>query len=361
MTKKGRKPAIDLAAVLEGTIKLEDVGHEDFVPARTVKPASPRWYWRNRIVKDDLNILAGTQGLGKSQVACAIAAEATQRGEVVLVISAEDSPETTIVPRLISAGAEFTAPDGSDLLFIWRQAGSWTLEDAQKLQEWVLRTEASLVIVDPVAAYVTSKTDTYKDAHVRTLLAPLRAIAEAHECTILAIMHLKKGSEAEAVNNVGGSIAWTAAPRSVLMVRRLDDDKTARVLYHAKCNVGKEQSALMFSIESVEYGVLGPWTSSAVSWGDERPDLDIGQDFAPQEPQHGGAPKLDTAKVYLRTALADGEWHPTVALNDGADALGINRKTLDKAKSGLVEAKNVKGTYLSRLIPDQSPSGDKEG
>lgn len=352
MPRKKKEPSIDLAALMDGTLELPDVGHDDFVPMSRIKPASPKWYWRHRLVKNDLNILAGTQGLGKSQVACAIAAEATKRGEVVLVISAEDSPETTIVPRLISAGAESRAEDGSELLYIWRQSGSWTLDDAKKLQEWVHTTEASFVIVDPVAAYVTSKTDTYKDAHVRTLLAPLRAIAEDQECTILAIMHLKKGSEAEAVNNVGGSIAWTAAPRSVLMVRRLDDDKSARVLYHAKCNVGPEQSALMFSIETVEYGELGPWTSSVVQWGDERPDLDIGTTFAPEPPRSSGprAYAKEEALKVVREVLSDGEWHPVAELFEAGKQLSIGDKTIIKARTELgAEVRVVDGVWHAQL------------
>jgi hypothetical protein len=163
-------------------------------------------------------------------------------------------------------------------------------------------------------------------------------------------MHLKKGSEAEAVNNVGGSIAWTAAPRSVIMVRRLDSDVSARVLYHAKCNVGPEQPALMFTIETVEYGQEGPWSSSYVEFGDEDPDLDIGSSFAPDEGGGGrGGGKRDAAEMFLRTYLADGEWHPTNALNARAKELGIAPKTLEKVKTGLVEAQPRDGVWMSKL------------
>jgi hypothetical protein len=220
----------------------------------------------------------------------------------------------------------------------------------------VYGVEASLVVIDPVAAYVSAKTDTYKDAHVRTLLAPLRAIAEDQECTILAIMHLKKGSEQEAVNNVGGSVAWTAAPRSVLIVRRLDDDKSARVLYHAKCNVGEEQSALLFKIESVDYGELGSWSSSHVVWGEEDPDLDITTSFQPPAPK-SNSPKTDEAKDFLQTMLGDGEWFDVAELNEEARRVGINvDKTLARAKkelkaAGKLEDRAGGGKYGLRLIP----------
>jgi hypothetical protein len=336
MAKK--RPTLDLEALFNGTLKLEDVGHDDLVPARLIKPTSPKWYWRHRIVQDDLNILAGTQGLGKSQVATAIAAEATQRGESVIILSAEDSPETTIVPRLISAGAVLSSPEQGDLVHIWRQGAEWSLEDFKKLQEYVFSVEASLVIIDPVAAYVTAKTDTYKDAHVRNLLAPLRAIAADQECTNLAVMHLKKGLESEAVNSVGGSVAWTAAPRSVLMVRRLEEDKTARVLYHAKCNVGPEQPALLFEIVPVDFGELGSWASSTVSWGAEDASLDLSASFAVEvedRRRSKPSPALDEAIRWLKDRLGDGEWQSTGDLNAAAAEDGLKTGTRDAAKKKL--------------------------
>jgi hypothetical protein len=348
--KNKKKPTLDLEALINGTLPMEDYGHDDFVPAYRIKPASPRWYWRHRLVQDDLNILAGTQGIGKSQVSCAIAAEATLRGEVVLVISAEDSPETTIVPRLLAAGAELYSQEKGPLVHIWRQTSSWDLEDYKKLQDYVYKLEADLVIIDPVAAYVTAKTDTYKDSHVRQLLSPLRAIGSDQGCTILAVMHLKKGSEQEAINTVGGSIAWTAAPRSVLMVKRLEDDPSGRVLYHAKCNVGAEQPALLFQIEQLEPGELGDWTSSYVRWGAEDSSLDVASAFAPPQLSDKrstpATPALDKAVQWLKDVLKDGKDHLAHELITASEEAGIKRATLDKAKKVLgTRAENRGGAY----------------
>jgi putative DNA primase/helicase len=326
------RPLLDLAAILDGTQDLE-YGHEDLVDAYHIEPQSPEWYWRQRIVKNDLNILAGTQGVGKSQIAMSIAAEATRRGEAVLIISAEDSAAHTTVPRLIAAGADRT--EGKVML--WKQEAGFTLDEFEKFQLYIRRANASLVIVDPVAAFVTAKTDTYKDAHVRSLLAPLRAVAENEQCTILALMHLKKGNEAEAVNNVGGSIAWTAAPRSVLMVKRTRDvdEGDRRLLHHVKCNVGPEQPAIEFDIEQVEYGVYGPFATSAVVWGRERADIDLSAAFDDDhnDKRHDKpSPDLDAALLYLKDALKDGPVPSSTLRDEVVRQRGLSGSTYMRAR-----------------------------
>lgn len=344
---KARKPKIDLEAVLSGSVNL-DFGHDDLEDAAEVAPRSPRWYWRRRLVAGDLNILAGVQGVGKSQVAVAIAAEGTRAGESVLIISREDSTAEVIVPRLIAAGADRS--EGK--VHIWRQDRDWDLEQYEKFQDLVRAVDARLVVIDPVAAFVTAKTDTYKDAHVRQLLSPIRAVAENEDCTVLALMHLKKGSEAEAVNNVGGSIAWTAAPRSVLLVRRSEEVDGKRVLYHVKCNVGKEQPALEFTIEDVPFDTMGLFETSYVEWGSERDDLDVQAAFAPREDgrKTRATPALDHATEWLISYLLDAARNGRVVtsyeLNRAREAEGIKDSTWEKARKAVdLKCDVVDGQY----------------
>lgn len=333
MPKKER-PLINLEDVFDGSFDLQ-YGHDDFVAAADITPRSPRWYWRQRLVQGDLNILAGTQGVGKSQIATAIAAEATRRGETVLIISAEDSPESTIIPRLIAAGADMRDDAGTPLVYVWRQEAGFDLGQYEKFQRYVRGYDASLVVIDPVAAYVTTATDTYKDSHVRSLLAPLRAVAEDNDCTILAVMHLKKGQEAKAVNSVGGSIAWTAAPRSVLLAKRNKDvDEDRRLLYHVKCNVGPEQSPLEYDVEDVPRDVYG-FATSYVRWGDERPDIDVEDAFARvDERRNKPAPEMERCLRWLKDQLADGPVLSSV-LQEGALAEAFSKSTYKQARTKL--------------------------
>ena len=80
-------------------------------------PVEPvEWLWPHRIAVGKLTLIAGEAGLGKSQVAIAMAAAHTTGAQWpcgegtaplggVIFLSAEDSAADTVVPRLMAAGA----------------------------------------------------------------------------------------------------------------------------------------------------------------------------------------------------------------------------------------------------------------
>ena len=83
-------------------------------PASRITPRPVSWLWEGRIPLGELTLLAGMGGLGKSILACDRAArlsrgqlDGDRRGDPVSVIymTAEDSWESTLVPRLMAAGA----------------------------------------------------------------------------------------------------------------------------------------------------------------------------------------------------------------------------------------------------------------
>src|SRR5262245_3624196 len=85
--------------------------------AADVKPEPVEWLWPGRVALGKLTLIAGEAGLGKSQLAIAMAAAVTTGGEwpcregraplgSVVILSAEDGAADTVVPRLIAAGAD---------------------------------------------------------------------------------------------------------------------------------------------------------------------------------------------------------------------------------------------------------------
>jgi AAA domain len=87
------------------------------VRASDVKITAIRWLWPKRFALGKLGLIAGLPDVGKGQVLCDMAARVTHgfewpcneghapQGNVVL-LSAEDDPSDTVVPRLIAAGAD---------------------------------------------------------------------------------------------------------------------------------------------------------------------------------------------------------------------------------------------------------------
>src|SRR5205085_9128276 len=81
-----------------------------------VKPRNIFWYWQDRLARGKHTAMAGEGGKGKSQISYDIVARITKgsswpdgTGKAPLgrciIFSAEDTPDDTLVPRLIAAGA----------------------------------------------------------------------------------------------------------------------------------------------------------------------------------------------------------------------------------------------------------------
>ena len=103
------------------------------------------------------------------------------------------------------------------------------------------KTGANLIVLDPVVEHLSGNIDSHKDHSVRRALAPLARLAENTGAAILGIGHLNKSSSTDVLTRVGGSVAFGAAARSVLL---LGEDHEAvegspeRLLIHAKSNLG---------------------------------------------------------------------------------------------------------------------------
>src|SRR5437763_790483 len=107
-----------------------DMGAGPFLPSRNsgrfaiisrcaadITPEPVQWLWPGRISIGKQTLIAGDAGLDKSQIGIAVAAAVTTGGPWpcgqgraplgnVIVLSAEDDPADTIVPRLLAAGAD---------------------------------------------------------------------------------------------------------------------------------------------------------------------------------------------------------------------------------------------------------------
>src|SRR5262249_45954772 len=83
----------------------------------TVKPKAVRWIWPGHLARGGLELIAGTPEIGKSQIHCQYIACATTGREWpngapgiipcrVILLTAEDTTEDTLVPRLKAAKAD---------------------------------------------------------------------------------------------------------------------------------------------------------------------------------------------------------------------------------------------------------------
>jgi hypothetical protein len=298
-----------------------------------------QWLWPGRVPQGGLTVLAGEPGLGKSLLSLWLASRLS-RGELggtpaaSLFLTAEDSREHTVLPRLVAAGAEleqvvFPPPAADGLERTVRLP-----DDVGYLRELITSTAARLVVFDPLVAYLPAKVNTWQDQSLRGALAPLAALAQEQGTAVLLIAHLNKGRDADPLRRLGGSIGLAAAARSLLLLARDPDDPEGetgarRVLAHAKSNLGQLETSCAYRIETkavdnkVKAAYLKPTGASRFS------AVEL---LALNEPE--ARSKLSEAEALLRADLGDGP-RPVSELRATAKELGISITTLERAKKQL--------------------------
>ena len=186
--------------------------------------------------------------------------------------------------------------------------------------------DASIVIVDPLMAFLSGGTNSHRDQDVRRALAPLARLAEETATAVLVVRHLNKASGGNPLYRGGGSIGIVGAARSALLVAKHPEDGELRVLAPLKCNLARPAASLAFGLAEADEGAV------RVDWKGETPHTADTLLAAPLDPEERSA--LEEAKEFLREALKDGpRWSKVV--QDEARELGISEITLKRAKKEL--------------------------
>ena len=279
------------------------------------------WLWYPYIPFGKLTILQGDPGEGKTTLALQIIAalttgkpvwEGTLPMEPVNVIyqTAEDGLSDTIKPRLVAAGADCARVmviDDSDRVL--------TLDD-DRLEQAIEQTGARLVVLDPIQGYIGASVDMHRANESRPLMYRIAKLAEKYNCAILLIGHMNKNSGEKSSYRGLGSIDFQAAARSVLVVGRIKDDPTLRVVCPAKSSLAPEGSAVAFRLDP-EQGFQ--WVGSY--------DISVDELLSGSSRGH----KLREAQSFLKEVLADGPL-PQTEIEAAAQQAGIRPKTLRNAR-----------------------------
>src|SRR5258708_20568786 len=79
--------------------------------------------------------------------------------------------------------------------------------DLDDLEREIKRTNAILVVLDPLMAILGRNIDSSRDQDVREVFTPLAQLAERNGCAILIIRHLNKGTSDNVLYPGPGSIS----------------------------------------------------------------------------------------------------------------------------------------------------------
>jgi len=305
-------------------------------PAHQVVAQAVSWLWPERLPLGKLVILDGDPDLGKSLIALDLCARLSTGRPFpdgrpgpgpanALVLSAEDSPADTIVPRLERLGADMQR------VSVWQREADdedwpWRFPaQADRLDEALARTDARLAVIDPIMAFLDDSVLSASDPSVRRALGPLMRLAEKHRCTLLMHRHLNKQGGSKALYRGLGSIAFVAACRFAMLVAR---DPTAP----ARCVLAQVRNSLAGPQPSLGYQVAA--TDGAlptVEW--------LGVSHHSANNLLAGAANVDDrprdqATVFLEQFLADGP-RTSEDVWQAVEQAGIAPRTLERAKKDL--------------------------
>ena len=327
------------------------------------------WLWPDRIACGKLTVIAGNPGLGKSQITAGLAAavttgrrwpdkaEAAAIGDVI-ILSTEDDPEDTILPRLNAAHADISRCHVLNAVRVVNKEGKTgvrTFDLSQDVDRLRVEIEkiggVRMVIIDPISAYLGKDTDSHNNSDMRGLLAPLSAMAAQHNVAIILVTHFNKSNTQDAIGRVIGSIGLIAAARAGYAVIKDEKDPTTRYFVPIKNNIGNDKDGLAFQIEGKTLQPEGIKTSM-VCWQEGLVEAQkvLYPETEKQPTQTNGA------KDFLRNILANG---PKTANDvfEEAEGAGYKKPTIQRAATALGvkrEKTGMDGGWTWRLPIDVS-------
>lgn len=162
-----------------------------------VKQRKIEWLWYPYIPYGKITILQGDPGEGKSTFILNIAALLTKgakmpdgsgggKTQTVVYQCAEDDIADTIKPRLVAAGA-----DCEKIAYIIDDNNELTFEDA-RIEQVLQKTEARLLVIDPMQAFLVQDSDMQNAARMRGALGKLADVAAKYQCAVVLVGHLNK-------------------------------------------------------------------------------------------------------------------------------------------------------------------------
>ena len=311
----------------------------DVVNLADVEDRDPEWFWQDHFLKNELNVIAGIQGTGKSYfthwlTACVTTGRQlpgtfgpTPKGRVVFLCY-EDPPYR--VKRRINAC-------GGDASFVSIVRGTKRGElfslvtDLPRLRAELKKLpDTVLLIIDPVASFFgLGKADTNKGSDVRAVLLPLCKLAEEFHVTLIGVMHLNKSGDVSPIHRLSGASAFGEVARTVWLIERDKADKNLRFFSPLKLNDGQEPPAMTWSIGS----------DGAVGFSEGQTPPPVEEQLSPHPKPKS---KKQLAKEFLLLTLKNG---PMLAeeVEGLAENEGINHWTLVSARQelGIVPVRRV--------------------
>jgi len=334
----------------------------DSVRASDVPMEPINWFWRERFAYGKLGMIVGDPDQGKSQLALDMVARATRGWDWpdgnkckacnAIIMSAEDDLKDTLVPRLAAAGADLERIRIAKMMRKDDQRFMFSLaDDLPKLERLIDQMSAGIVIIDPVTAYMGfRKIDSFRTTDVRSVLTPLKEMAERTRVACILITHFSKNTVASAINRITDSLAFGAAVRHCYACI---PEESRKLFLKVKNNAVRsdEQQGLAYSF--AEKRVAPRIRASRIIWDSDHIAMTANEALAALRKNGRPDDAREKAKDIIRMKLAGGREVAVDDINEEAERRMVSITTMHRAAEdlGVIKsgAKGPKGKSTWKL------------
>lgn len=235
------------------------------------------YLWDDRIPRGCMTMIGGRQGTTKNLLLYYIISRITtgspwwdddsqeqrEPGSVVL-LEAEEDPQTQIKPRLVAAGADC---DRVHLIEGTAEAGAPHLRhialqrDLDEIDQLIGRVgDVDLVAISPISSYMGTVKAVSNEEVRNLILHPLKALAERHGCALILLKHPNKEyKNHDPLERIAGSAAFTETMRAAIILgndpNEPDEEKNPRrVGFWEKWSLGPRPIPLSWKIHTGDNG-----------------------------------------------------------------------------------------------------------
>lgn len=252
--KNGYKKLEELAKQTEEWKLTAEEPSTGVIQLSDVQSTKTQWLWKPYIPLGKITLMTADPGTGKTFFCLYLAAQVstgrpfygTESGytepRTVVYQTAEDGIADTIKPRL-----EPMQPNFKNIYVINEETEALSLSD-ERIENVMKTYHPSLMIFDPLQAYLGADVDMHRANEVRPVLAQIGRLAEKYNCAVVFIMHNSKMGQNQALYRALGSIDIPAIARSMLILGKNPDNPQQKVLCHEKSSLAMHGKSILFNI-----------------------------------------------------------------------------------------------------------------
>lgn len=218
---------------------MEEMQIIESICAEDVVEEPIKYLWHPYLYDNNVNIVGGEAGTGKTWFLCALMAAVSKgysegmpgsvrRKGKVIYAGGEDG-NAVMRHRLVNVGADL-----KQIILIEKTFNAF----GDAFREMVKKLKPALIVFDPLLSYIPEKWDPNRYTTAKSLMDDLREFAREMDTSIVCVIHPPKKDEYRLIHRFTGSGGFVDAARSVTYIGYHPDDPDKRVVIQCKNSFG---------------------------------------------------------------------------------------------------------------------------